>query len=146
MVASTDSQGVEEACNALLLATSGIRRKLRARLDQRLERSDLLGAAAGNGAADALLRMARDVHPDLEVLARRIGRVLALGPDALSAKHLGLLAQAGLPRMAGRIGGLVQQRTVTARLSATVRERPISAVLLAAAGGYAIARLLRSPA
>lgn len=145
MSASTDSQGAEEACTALLLTASGIRRKLLARLDQRLERSAFLDDAAGHAAADALLSTARSIHPDMEVLARQLGRVLAFGPDVLSAKHLRVLAQAGLPRTAGRIGGLAQQRqrTVTGRLSASVRRRPIPAVLAAAAGGYVVARLLR---
>ena len=143
MGASTDSQDVNEACNALLLTACGVRRKLIARLDTRLERSAFLDYAAGREAVDALARTARSVHPDLETLARRLGRVLALGPDALSAKHLGLLAQAGFPLTASHIGGLAQQRTIGGRLSASVRRRPIPAVLAAAAGGYVVARLLR---
>ena len=124
--------------DALLLAASGVRKKLIGRLDARLERSPFLDYAAGHDASDALAHSAAGVHPDLEPLARQLGRFLALGPDALSAGHLRVLAQAGLPRTAQHLSGLAKQRGGTVAVAATVRRHPVAAVLAAVAAGYAV--------
>ena len=101
-----DAQDVKGLVDGLLLASSSMRKKLIGRLDARIERSPLLNHAGGHEAEGALVRAARDVHPDLEPVARHLGRLLALGPDALSAGQLRLLAQAGFQRTASRVGGL----------------------------------------
>ena len=90
-----DAPNLKELGDALTLAASGIRKKLITRLDARLERSPFLDYAVGHEATDALAHAAAGVHPDLEPLARQLGRLLALGPDALSAGLLRVLAQAG---------------------------------------------------
>lgn len=138
-----DAPDAKQLGDELLLAASGIRKKLITRLDTRLERSPFLNYAAGHDVSDALAHSAASVHPDLEPLARRLGRILALDPDALSAGHLRVLAQAGLPRTAQRLGGLVKQRGGTADVAATVRRHPIAAVLAAVAAGYAVGYAVR---
>lgn len=138
-----DAPDAKEIGQALLVAASSIPRKLISRLDARLERSAFLDYASGHEAADALARAARSVHPDLEPLARQLGRLLALGPDALSAGHLRMLAQAGFQRTAGRVSALAPQRAGMAAVSETVRKHPVAAVLAAVAGGYLLARAVR---
>lgn len=138
-----DEPDVKQLGDALLLAASGIRKKLINRLDARLARSPFLDYAAGHDATEALAHSAAGVHPDLEPLARQLGRFLALGSDALSAGHLRVLAQAGMPQTAQHLSGLVKRRGGTADVAATVRRHPIAAVLAAVAVGYTVGRAVR---
>lgn len=135
-----DAPDAKEVAQALLVAASGVRRKLIQRLDARLERSAFLDYASGHEAGEALARAARSVHPDLEPLARQLGQFLALGPDALSAGHLRTLAQAGFGRTAQHFSGLARQGSTAAAVSDTVRRHPVAAVLGAVAAGYLLGR------
>lgn len=140
---SQQAPDAKEIGNALLLAASGVRKKLISRLDARLQRLPLLNYANENEVRSALGHAARSVHPDLDVLEKELGRFLVLGPDSLTAKHLQMLARAGFRGTAARIGKLHTQRSWTAELRATVRQHPTTTVLAAMVVGYVVGRVIR---